>query len=118
MLIKPQSGAEDIQQLKCRGQNGSCFITQLAWTRKKCLDKGSRTVCRNSLFSSDKFSGKKFLSKIFLYGSNSFEKFTLYDYIRENNFCVFSVHENIFTTKKANCSGIMDCVAGCSRVQG
>ena len=32
----------------------------------------------------------------------SFGKFTLYNYIRENNFHAFSAHENIFTTKKAN----------------
>ena len=30
--------------------------------------------------------------------------YTLYNYIRENNFCAFSAHENIFTTKKANYS--------------
>ena len=29
------------------------------------------------------------------------QKFTLYDYICENNFHAFSSHENIFTEKKA-----------------
>ena len=31
-----------------------------------------------------------------------FKEFTLYNYIRKTNFCAFSAHENIFTTKKTN----------------
>ena len=33
-------------------------------------------------------------------------KITLYNYIRESNFCAFFVHENIFTTKIVNYSTI------------
>ena len=67
--------------------------------RKLC---NSFFTYRNLLFSSSGFSRKGFSRKIFLHKSHLFEKLTLYNYIRENNLRAFSVHKNIFATKKAN----------------
>ena len=43
---------------------------------------------------------QKYLSKIIFVQIVFVQKFTLYNYISDNSFLDFSVHENIFTAKK------------------